>query len=173
MILAFKFAGAICVLFASIYLGYSINQTMDERNTQLRKLYSLLLQLKSEMNYRGTTLPEWFCMMEQENMKFKAWFTYLSEGLEQQEGDFNKVWSESLKVLYDTTALKQEDIELISELSDKLTNADLEGLTKNIDYVLLQLERNRLSLETDIKQKKKVVTTLALFIGIMTIIVLI
>ena len=173
MILGFKFAGAICVLLASIYLGYSINQTMDERNTQLRKLYSLLLQLKSEMNYRGTTLPEWFHMMEQENLKFKAWFAYLSEGLEQQEGNFDEVWRESLKVLYDTTALKKEDIDLISELSDKLTNADLEGLTKNIDYVLLQIERNRLSLETDIKQKKKVVTTLALFVGIMTVIVLI
>ena len=61
---------------------------------------------------------------------------------------------------------------LLEELADKLGTTDGKSQMKAIDYVLLQLERNRTCLQQEIKDKKKVVTTITLFVGFVTLIIL-
>ena len=68
--------------------------------------------------------------------------------------------------------IKPEDILLLEELADKLGTTDGKSQMKAIDYVLLQLERNRTCLQQEIKDKKKVVTTITLFVGFVTLIIL-
>ena len=47
MEIIFKMAGSILVLGSSGYFAYSLNARLDQRGTELRRLYSILLQLKT------------------------------------------------------------------------------------------------------------------------------
>lgn len=174
MVWGCKIIGAVCVLGAAMYGGMSFSQSYDNRYRQLRHIYSILLQLKSELEYMNTPLPECFLHLgESAKEPMKAWLIQIGEDLGRQEGDsFSAIWLRSLTFLFDTSALLKEDIALLQELGDKLGVQDGQSQMKAIDYTLLQIERNRVSLEKEIKEKKKVVTTIAMFVGFITLIIL-
>lgn len=184
MVLFCKFIGAVCVMGASGYLAVNINQNMESRSRELRKLYSLLLQLKSEIQYMANTLPECFRNLSKGvKAPFKDWLTGLCTGMEKEEageGDkketestgFAEIWREQLEYLYQSSALDREDLEPLDELADKLGAVDMTAQLKAIDYALLHIEKNRTVLEAELGQKKKVVATLGMFWGFMTLILL-
>lgn len=169
-----KIIGGLLVVTGSACLGISINRGLELRTIELRKLYSILLQLKSEMQYMGNTLPECFSRLsEGASPPFLEWLIGLSERLEREEGSiFYNVWLEELEKLAKASCLQMEDIELLKELADKLGCADISAQLKAIDYVLLHIEESRTKLEGELKDKKKVVASLSLFVGMLTLIML-
>ena len=199
VVLFCKFMGAICVMSATGYLALNINQMMELRSRELRKLYSILLQLKSEIQYMANTLPECFRNLSKGAKEpFTGWLTGLCDSMEKEEavywvsGDlavakedftdgkknkkesagFAEIWQEQLEDLYQHSALEKEDLEPLYELADKLGMVDMTAQLKAIDYVLLHIEKNRTTLEGELGQKKKVVATLGMFWGFMTLILL-
>jgi stage III sporulation protein AB len=97
----------------------------------------------------------------------------LAKRLEQKEkSTFETIWREELTGLFRTSALEQGDVALLSELADKLGNSDVTAQLKAIDYTLIHIEQRRRELENELAQKKKVVTTLSLFMGMLTLILL-
>jgi len=162
------------VLGAAGYFALNLNQLLEKRNLELRKLYSILLQLKSEIQYMCNPLPECFKKLAKyEKDPFMTWLVSMAEKMEEKEkACFADIWREELAYLYEQSALAKEDIEPLRELSDKLGNMDITAQLKAIDYALIHIERNRTILEEEIKQKKKVVVTLSLFCGFMTLILL-
>lgn len=174
MELLFKIMGSVFVVAGSGYMAVSINKTMEQRTIDLRRLYSILLQLKSEMQYMGNTLPECFQRLSESAVPpLSTWFCRLVARLEEEEGNgFREIWCEELENLYENSAFEQVDMELLRELADKLGSADVTAQLKAIDYVLLQIEQKRKELEGEIKEKKKVVTSLSLFAGMLTLILL-
>jgi stage III sporulation protein AB len=169
-----KILGSVLVVGGSGYLAASINGTLEQRNRELRKLYSILLQLKSEIQYMGNTLPECFAHLGKgEKQPFSTWLTGLAKRLEQkEESTFNVIWTEELTGLFRDSALEQGDVALLEELADKLGSSDVTAQLKAIDYTLIHIEQSRKVLEQELKQKKKVVTTLSLFMGMLTLILL-
>ena len=174
MVLLCKTAGVVFIMGAAGYFAVSINQTMEKRKVELRRLYSILLQLKSEIQYMGNTLPESFQKLSlQSKEPFCSWLSHLASRLEmQEEGTFESIWKEELEYLYQQAALQKEDMEPLQELSDRLGSMDMTAQLKAIDYALLHIERNRTTMEAELGQKKKVVVTLSLFCGFMTMILL-
>lgn len=174
MVLFCKIVGAVCIMGASGYLSVTINQSMERRNQELRKLYSIFLQLKSEIQYMANTLPECFSNLSKcAKDPFREWLLAISECMEEQDStSFADIWQEALQHLYKISALELQDLEPLQELSDKLGTVDTISQLKAIDYALLHIERNRTALEGEISQKKKVVTTISLFCGFMTLILL-
>lgn len=170
-----KVAGTVLIMGAASYFAVSYNQTLERRIQELRKLYSILLQLKSEIQYMCNTLPECFLKLS-ENQKepFESWMKQLLCKMEEDsELSFGDIWREELIKLQEKSALEKEDVEPLFELSDKLGNADVTAQLKAIDYALLHIERNRTTLEGEVTQKKKVVVTLSLFCGFMMLILFI
>ena len=169
-----KASGAILVMGAAAYYAMNMSRTMERRSVELRKLYSILLQLKSEIQYMYSPLPECFRKMAVHAREpFRLWLTALADRLEEQGGDsFGAIWQEEAAHLYDNSALEQADTDCLKELSDKLGSLDVQVQVKAIDYTLLQLERNRTILESEMGQKKKVIATLSMFGGFMTLILL-
>lgn len=169
-----KIAGSVLVIAGSLYIAVSMNHTMEQRAIDLRRLYSILLQLKSEMQYMGNTLPECFMRLKEGCCEsFCAWLDELVVRLEEEDGNvFRVVWLEALEKLYSGSALEEKDIEPLKELSDKLGTADVTAQLKAIDYVLLHIEQNRKELEGELKEKKKVVTSLSIFAGMLALILL-
>ena len=169
-----KLAGVVCVMGAAGYLSVSLNQTMDRRNRELRSLYSIFLQLKSEIQYMNNTLPECFLSLSKgAKDPFREWLKALADQMDSKENaGFADIWKKELTHLDAISALTEEDLEPLKELSDKLGSVDITAQLKAIDYALLHLERNRTTLEGEMEQKKKVIVTLSLFCGFMTLIIL-
>lgn len=169
-----KLLGGIFVMGAAGYFAVSMNQTMEKRKQQLRKLYSILLQLKSEIQYMCNPLPDSFAKLASGAKEpFEGWLEQLTGQLENKEAfSFADIWKAGLEYLDRTSCLAQEDIEPLKELSDKLGTSDIDAQLKAIDYVLLHIEGNRVSVEKEIVPKKKVTVTLSLFCGAMTLLLL-
>lgn len=169
-----KFAGIIFVMGASGYFAVNLNRTMENRGRELRRLYSLLLQLKSEIQYMSSTLPDCFRKLSSCTAEpFKDWLDGLAGRMEEKSDIvFSELWKEELERLCGMSSMQQEDLEPVLELADKLGGIDLDAQLKAIDYALLHIEKNRSSLENELNQKKKVVMTLSLFAGFMVLILL-
>lgn len=169
-----KLLGAVLVLGATGYFAISMNQMLEMRKQELRKLYSILLQLKSEIQYMCNPLPEIFLKLSYSvKDPFTAWLSEIAGQLESKEGiSFADVWREGLAKLYKNSDLEQEDMEPLKELADKLGTGDIDAQLKAIDYALLHIEGNRTTLEAEMGQKKKVTVTLSLFCGAMILILL-
>lgn len=159
---------------ATGYFAVSVNQTMDLRKQELRKLYSILLQLKSEIQYMNNPLPESFIKLAYGAKEpFCSWLSDMVQMLEGKDDiTFSDVWREGVDRLYKSSALEKEDTDPLCELADKLGTGDISSQLKSIDYTLLHLEGNRTALEAELGQKKKVTLTLSLFCGAMTLILL-
>ena len=169
-----KAMGAVLVMGATGYYAVCAGKTMEERNNQLKMIYGILLQLKSEIRYLYNPLPECFRKLEgQAKEPFKTWSGCLSDRMEQQgEEDFSMIWQEELEKLYQNSALWWSDLEPLTELSGKLGQSDVTLQEKAIDYTLLLMEQNRKTVVQSFDQKKKVVVTLCIFAGLMTLILL-
>lgn len=174
MVLICKLAGIIFVMGAAGYLSLSMGQNLDRRKCELRGLYSIFIQLKSQIQYMGDTLPECFEILSKGSKgALSDWLMGLTERLNtKQDMGFSKIWQEELDRLYQISALAPEDVEPLRELGDKLGAADAAAQLKAIDYALLHMERNRQALEETMEQKKKVIVTLSLFGGFMTLLIL-
>lgn len=168
---AFRLAGASLVMSACAYFAMHMSRTLERRKLELRKLYSILLQLKSEIRYLGEPLPDCFRKMAvHAGTPFAEWLSGLADRLQLWDGaQFDRVWLAGLSELRTRSAMTQEDIEPLKELADKLGITDAEAQIKAIDYALLHIERNRTVLESEIGQKKKVIATLSMFGGFMTL----
>ena len=168
-----KVTGSVFVVAGSLYIARNINHTLEQRAIDLRKLYSILLQLKSEMQYMRNTLPECFVRLKEgTDEPFSSWFDKMVERLEGEKAVFRIVWLEELQKLYEVSSFELREMEPLKELADKLGNADVTAQLKAIDYVLLHIEQNRRELDGEIKEKKKVVASLSLFAGMLTLILL-
>lgn len=170
MEIALKIAGSFLVLGSSGYFAYSLNTRLDQRGTELRRLYSILLQLKSEIQYMSNPLPVCFeKMSSQEKAPFSDWFGHMAERLQDRERTlFTDVWEEETERLYEQSALKREDMEPLFALKDKLGTLDVAVQSKALDYASLQIEHNRKNLEKEIRQKKKMIVSISVFVGFMT-----
>lgn len=168
-------AGAFFLLSGAGYFAFNLNQIVENRNKELRRLYSILLQLKSEIQYMYNTLPESFeKIATNEKEPFQEWLQILAKKLQGKESaTFLEIWKQELDYLYKKSCLEKEDIVLLFELSDKLGSADIAAQMKAIDYVLISLEKKRTILENEMVQKKKVIITLSLFLGFVMLILLI
>ncbi len=174
MVFVFRLSGALLVMAACAYFAMHMSRTLERRKLELRKLYSILLQLKSEIRYLGEPLPDCFRKMAVHAKEpFAEWLSGLADRLDSREGEgFGRAWLAGLSDLQSLSAMTREDLEPLSELSDKLGITDAEAQLKAIDYALLHIERNRTILENEIGQKKKVIATLSMFGGFMTLILL-
>ena len=169
-----KITGTLLVLLASGYYAVCSAKMMEARNNQLRKLYGVLLQLKSEILYMSSPLPECFRKMAYHaGVPFQEWLNTLANRLEtMEETGFVNIWKEEMDVLYQSGALEKSDLEPLYELSDRLGSIDVEVQVKSIDYALMQLERKHIILQNELGQKKKVIITLSMFGGFMALILL-
>ena len=103
-----KAAGIVLVLGAVGYFSMNMGKCMEERKQELRKLYSLLVQLKSEIQYMCNTLPDCFSKLaKQTKSPFCDWLMELAERMEKKEDVlFQEIWKEELQYLYEISSLQ-------------------------------------------------------------------
>lgn len=169
-----KLIGIVLVIYATGCFAKDTNEAIELRLKELTMLYNLLLQLQSELTYMSMPLPECFHSLSNSFGKpFDEWFWNMEQEMNNERTkSFTYIWDEQLKKLVDMSAMTSEDVGIMSELGDKLGKADVEAAAKAIEYTLLRIEERRQQLRGDLVQKKKLVVSLSLFVGLMTIILL-
>lgn len=169
-----KIFGAILVLISAVSFSREFNGGLDRRLTQLRMLYSLFGSMKSEIGYMGSTLPECFERLSvRSEPPFNTWLMNMAEAMENERDKcFSNIWKEQLIYLKSNSCLSGDDIRILEEIGDKLGGPDVDVAQNAIDYLLLQLEEHRSVIQGEIKDTRKVVVSLSLFLGFMTLIIL-
>ena len=170
-----KIIGTTAVIMASLTFAKETNCQMKERIDQLIGLYGIFNKLESELKYLNRTLPECFSdYAEDAEYPFKSWFLNMADKMNvEPDNDFSFIWSNGIEYLIDNSALTHSDIDILSGLKDKLGSYDVDVAIKSIDYALLQLEERRQELLTKAGERQKVTVSMCLFIGLMTVILLI
>lgn len=169
-----KMTGALLVVGSAWFFAGDKALELDTRLSQIMQLYSILLQLKSELKYMNSTLPECFLELAKHvNAPFDRWLSSMGYEMENERTKcFADIWMERLDELQTESVLSKKEIELLGELQDKLIASDVDASLKAIDYVLIRLEEGRELLKNEMQQRKKVLLSLCLFAGFIIVILL-
>lgn len=156
--------GSFFLLTSTYLFALQYNQELELRILELKRLSAILLHLKSEINYMCNTLPESFRKIaENEFLPFQNWLNRMADQMDlKQSYSFGNIWLSELIVLSRDSHLKECELSLLKELSDKLGNMDLKIQTDALDYVLEGINHKRKKLEEDLFQKKKIVYSLSI-----------
>ena len=170
-----KISGSALILGASFYFAYYYNGQMKKRIADLNQLILILEQIKSEMDYGLSTLPEAFENMGRgKDSTFSRWIEGMTEKMQKRgETTFFQVWNESLVFLYRESALCKQDIEHIRPLGKVLCGGDTKQSFCMLDRIRndLQSEVDNLTRQDD--KQEKVVLTISMFCGFLLLICLI
>ena len=174
MELVIKLMGTVLVIGASFLYAKERSDALELKMTQLRQLYGILLQLKSQLKYMNSTLFECFRSLSCHiDAPFSRWLGLLADSMEnERDKSFAVIWEDMLSCLMEDSLLDNKDIALLSELKDKLGTADVGEALKAIDYVLIRIEENREVLNNELKGRQKVILSISLFAGAMVVILL-
>mgnify|MGYP002622815658 CR=1 FL=1 len=169
-----KIAGTMCVVGSAWLYAKERAYVMELCLSQLMQLYSILIQLKSELQYMNTTLPECFVNLAGHvNPPFDKWLYGMADEMNnERKKSFGDIWVEYIGFLRQDSQLGDSAIDILTELKDKLGEADVAASLKAIDYVLIRIEEERESLKNEIQQRKKVILSLSLFAGFVVVILL-
>lgn len=169
-----KLAGAFLILWASVCFGRDMNKSLDKRYKELMMLYTFLNHLKSEIEYMGEALPECFLKLGSKYEEpIGSWLFWLADELgKEQKDSFEEIWIRGLGYLDSKSCLEKEDIDLLTDMKDKLGGIDMEAQINAVDYVLVRIEEKRTLLNNELKDKKKAVFAVSAFVGTVILIIL-
>ena len=169
-----KIMGGLLVIGSACFFAQETNDIMNLRVKQLTQLYGILRQLESELRYLNSTLPECFINLSKSvEYPFDIWFCDMCSSMDKPDKkDFSQIWCEHLNILADNSALFPEDVDILLSFRDKLSGYDVEASVKAIDFGIEQIEERRKKVKEEINEKKKMVISLSLFVGLITVIML-
>lgn len=152
-----KIIGCGLILMCSSLIGYLYSENLKKRVLQLREIEQAFFQLRSEMVYTHTSLPEIFYNIGTKcSSPIGDIFKEISSLLYENEVDsVNEGFKRVLKEHKEELSLKQSDIDIILNLSKSLGESDIEG-QKNILVVTLenlkkQINNAEIAMSKDIK----------------------
>ncbi len=167
-------------------LGIRLAHNMKGRINQLRELERIINYLEGEIRYKHSLLGEaCFNVAGKCGQPFQNWLESLSNGLisggeggeffseDYIQGDFCRIWSESLSILRDSSLLHISDLEEINNIGQALGQTDIETKKNSLmlekDIIHQRIE----ALSADLSSKMRNTIILFFLGGLMTVIVLI
>ncbi|MFA9397665.1 MAG: stage III sporulation protein SpoIIIAB [Clostridiaceae bacterium] len=171
----FKILGGILIILTSSYFGFSYSNRYKKRNSQLLGLESAITILQNEILYTHTALPEALVKVSLNSITpINELFNYISEDLYSNscesvyasfKSGFNKI--------QDNLFLKEEDKNIILNLSKSLGDSDLEGERKIFNICTKYIERQIVKSEELMKKNVKMYRYLGFALGSALVILII
>lgn len=140
-----KLLGCILIVAGSSLIGFYLGENLKKRLFQLKELEQGIYQLQSELVYTHSTLPEILQNISRKCTKpISHIFSGVADLLYENKADsvqdgFEKV----IKVKRELLNLKQQDIDILRDLSKSLGESDIEG-QKNIINLTIKNVRNQI-----------------------------
>lgn len=134
--------GALLVLTAGLWAGFYMASRYAKRPKQLRQLRHALQRLETEIVYGITPLPEAFARLALHMASpFASLFERMSASLQQSgNGSAADCWEREWSLIWEYTALRSSDREILLQFGRTLGVSDREDQMKHLHLAMRQLQ---------------------------------
>ncbi len=166
---------SIAIIGLSTLIGYLISMNYEYRIKQLSAFIYSIKIMEAEMNYSKNFLMDIIKKLSSSNEKVVSCFYSNMEDLLRQSygNDFSTLWSASVDLSFETSALSNSDIKIIKDFGKNLGKIDLENQQKIFDYFYKRLDFQMEEAINEKAQKSRVYKNIGVSVGIMIVVVLI
>ena len=168
-----KFLGAVALIGATSFIGFSLAADCSKRPRALRELQALLQMLENEISYLSNLLSEAFNRIyEGTNSDTAILFREAAIHLETNGTTADTAWEKAIEENYAKLSLNKEDKAILLTFGKMLGNSDLEGQINNIKLISSQLKLQELKAEEMRKKNEKMYRSLGVLSGLAITIIL-
>jgi len=168
-----KIMGAILIILSTTWTGFEASRHLSERPRQLRLLKSALQSLEAEIMYGHTPLHEASRKLSEQMTKPLSWFfETFSKKLTETETTVHIAWEESLREVWNLTAFKQGEFEIMKQFGETLGRHDRHSQQKQILLTISHLEREEADASEKQMKYEKMVKSIGFLSGLLLIILL-
>jgi stage III sporulation protein AB len=169
----FKMIGAVFILGATTWGGFEYARHISERPKQLRLFRDSLQTLDAEIMYGHAPLGEAAKKISVQLPKpISQHYQIFAKKLAGADVSVKSAWEESLNEIWDATALKQSEYEILVQFGENLGKHDRLTQQKQIMLALTHLEREEEGARDKQKGYEKMVKSLGVLAGLLFIILL-
>jgi len=170
-----KIIGMILVFISSVGIGFSLGYMYKRRITELVEWKKSMINLKNEINFSLTPLPEAFETVGKRFDNYIGKFLLsLSNILSENSGmSMTKLKDEELKELLKDTCLNEKDINNIIEFVKTLGLNDKESQLSTINLHIETIQEEIKNAKKDEEKNSKLFRTLGVLAGIFIIVIFI
>ncbi|MGI6648367.1 MAG: stage III sporulation protein SpoIIIAB [Bacillota bacterium] len=163
---ALKLSGALLIVLAGWFIGFSIAEKYRLRPVQLRSLQSGLLMLQTEISYTATPLPEALSQVaERCDLSVRELFKGTAQKLMTRQGfTAAEAWNMTLKDWQLRVALIPSDVNILRNLGSVLGTSSREEQEKHLLLAREQLRQEEIKAE----QERNKNETLWKYTGVLT-----
>lgn len=162
-----------CILSTSLF-GFLMGREKTSRLEQLRLLKKMFYQLRGEIQYGYTPLPEAMGHLGGRSQTvFSDFFLSMEQKMQRFEGhSFYVIWKQEIEQKLTKTSLNGSDKQKLCALGENLGYLDQEMQLKNIDLFLQNLEEEIMQESNSIKEKIRLYQLLGVLSGTFVTIVM-
>ncbi|KMJ60019.1 stage III sporulation protein SpoAB [Bacillus sp. LL01] len=169
-----KLIGAVFIIVATSWAGFEAARHLTERPRQLRQLKVALQSLEAEIMYGHTPLSDATKNIAKQLEKPLSWFFEgFSYKLDKANLSVKEAWHESLEDVWNTTAYKNAELEIMKQFGETLGQHDRYTQQKHIQLALTHLEREELEARDKQIRYERMVKSLGVLSGLLLVILLI
>lgn len=169
----FKLIGSVIIIIATTWTGFEASRHFSERTRQVRQLKSALQTLDAEIMFGHTPLHEAARRLALQIPKPIAWlFDSFANKLTNGETTVKEAWDASLQEVWQTTALRNGELEIMKQFGETLGRHDRLSQQKQIMLTIAHLEREELDATDRQAKYEKMVRSLGFLTGLLLIILL-
>ncbi len=168
-----KFIGALALICATSFIGFSLAADCSKRPKALRELQSLLQMFENEISYLSNLLGEAFNRIyEGTNCDTAILFKEAAKNLSTNGVTADMAWEKAIEENYAKLSLNKEDKAILLAFGKMLGNSDLEGQLSNIKLISSQLKLQQLKAEEMRQKNEKMYRSLGVLSGLAIAIIL-
>ncbi len=180
-----KLIGIICVLGGCVTMGILRAMAIRRRVKEMQEYARVLSVATAELRYRRDILAQVFVRVAKKcRQPYAAWLSELSQALMEAQqrqaysytevaADFDQIWIEHADKLYESSGLKQEDMEYIYNLGQTIGYLDVQAQEEGLALLQADLGRHIRELEAEAKDRMRLSLVVGSVAGVLLIIILI
>ncbi len=170
----YKLIGILCILAGCVGWGSARVGQEKDRVRNLRALFHILGQMRSEISYGKHTLPEICLLLAELNDKcYKACFVRVYERTrEENGGDFPEVWEEEMRACLAGLPLREDERETVAGLPKTLSFQEEGGQSGRIGQAEEFLEGRYRQAEETYENRAKMIRSISILTGLLLAILL-
>ncbi|MCI2254580.1 hypothetical protein L2D08_09405 [Domibacillus sp. PGB-M46] len=168
-----KWAGALFIIAASLFIGWHKSRSYGERVRQIRQFETALMMLESSIAYGAESMETAARSISQTIEKpANLAFAEFAEALAVSEKSAGDLWSAVLKKQGTGLALKKRDLQVVEQAGCMLGTVNQTAEARKLQLVLKQLEKQREEAAVEEKRLSGMTRSVSLLCGLMTAILL-
>ncbi|MFB5662009.1 stage III sporulation protein SpoIIIAB [Alteribacillus sp. HJP-4] len=166
--------GAIFILCGCTWAGFEVARKITERPKQLRQLKVALQSFEAEIMYGMSPLTEASYKIGSQLPKPISYlFHNFSDYLKKGEADASTAWNRSLEDIWDWTALKEQEKEILQQFGETLGKHERLQQQKHIRLAMIHLEKEEIEARDHQKKYEAMAKSLGFLCGLLFVILFI